>query len=49
MLKNIHLEMITPSKIMLDRDVELVVVPGSEGLFGVLPLHADLLSKWKRN
>tara|TARA_B100000424_G_scaffold260422_1_gene244255 strand:- start:11 stop:364 length:354 start_codon:yes stop_codon:yes gene_type:complete len=47
MLKNIHLEMITPSKIMLDRDVELVVVPGSEGLFGVLPLHADLLSKLK--
>ena len=47
MLKNIHLEMITPSKIMLDMEVELVVVPGSEGLFGVLPFHADLLSKLK--
>ena len=29
---------------MLSRDVEMVVVPGTEGYFGVLPRHAPMIS-----
>ena len=37
-------ELITPSKILLDQEVEMVVIPGIEGYFGVLPQHAPTLS-----
>ncbi len=43
----IQLEIVTPSKVLLDKSVELVVIPGSEGLFGVLPKHSDLLANLK--
>ena len=32
--------LITPSQTMINQEVEMVVVPGSEGHFGVLSLHA---------
>jgi F-type H+-transporting ATPase subunit epsilon len=35
-----NFELITPSQTMINQDVEMVVVPGSEGHFGVLSLHA---------
>ena len=38
------LEVITPTQTMINEEVEMVVVPGSEGHFGVLPLHAHTLS-----
>ena len=37
-------EIITPSKTVVNENVEMVVVPGSEGYLGVLHLHAPTLS-----
>ena len=42
------LEVITPTQTMINEEVEMVVVPGSEGHFGVLPLHANTLSTLNR-
>ena len=42
------LEVITPTQTMINEEVEMVVVPGSEGHFGVLPLHAHTLSTLNR-
>lgn len=41
-------ELVTPSRVMMTRDVGMVVAPGAEGLFGVLPRHAPLISTLKR-
>lgn len=43
-----NFELVTPSRIMISRDAEMVVVPGAEGLFGVLHRHAPMLSTLKR-
>jgi F-type H+-transporting ATPase subunit epsilon len=43
-----NFELITPSQTMINQDVEMVVVPGSEGYFGVLSLHAHTLSTLNR-
>ena len=37
-------ELVSPEKLLLSRRVEMVVVPGSEGDFGVLQRHAPLIS-----
>ena len=42
------LEVITPTQTVINEEVEMVVVPGSEGHFGVLPLHAHTLSTLDR-
>ncbi len=42
------LEVITPTQTMINEEIEMVVVPGSEGHFGVLPLHAHTLSTLDR-
>ena len=42
------LEVITPTQTMINEDIEMVVLPGSEGHFGVLPLHAHTLSTLDR-
>ena len=42
------LEVITPTQTMINEEVEMVVLPGSEGHFGVLPLHAHTLSTLDR-
>ena len=44
MAETTQLELVTPSRIMAQQAVEMVVVPGVEGLFGVLPRHAPLLA-----
>ena len=41
-------ELVTPSRVMMARDAGMVVVPGSEGLFGVLPRHAPMISTLQR-
>jgi len=41
-------ELVTPSRVMMSRDAGMVVAPGVEGLFGVLPRHAPLISTLKR-
>jgi F-type H+-transporting ATPase subunit epsilon len=36
--------LVTPERLLLSEMVEMVVVPGTEGNFGVLPGHAPLIS-----
>jgi F-type H+-transporting ATPase subunit epsilon len=38
------LEVVTPEKLLISQPVDMVIVPGSEGDFGVLPGHCPLLS-----
>ena len=44
MTETTELELVTPARIMAQQAVEMVVAPGVEGLFGVLPRHAPLLA-----
>ena len=37
-------ELVSPERLIISKDVTMVVVPGSEGLFGVLPRHTSMLS-----
>ena len=37
-------ELVSPERLIMSKDVSMVVVPGSEGLFGVLPRHTSMLS-----
>ena len=41
------LEIVTPDRALLRQEVDEVVVPGSQGEFGVLPGHTPLLSTLK--
>lgn len=43
----LHLEIVTPEGLIFSNDVKMVVLPGSEGEFGVLPSHASLVSLLK--
>ena len=45
MEKTFFFELITPSKNLISDDFEMVVVPGEEGDFGVLPHHSNLISQ----
>ena len=40
----LYLEIVTPEKVLVSREVDSVVAPGSEGEFGVLPGHVLFLS-----
>ena len=42
--KSLTLEVVTPDRGILTEQVDEVVLPGSEGSFGVLPGHAPLLA-----
>ena len=44
MADKVAFELVSPERLLLSRAVEMVVVPGSEGYFGVLPGHAPLVS-----
>ena len=44
MAATLHLEVVSPEHLLLSAPVEMVVVPGTEGYFGVLPQHMLLLS-----
>ena len=37
-------ELVSPEKLVISKEVSMVVVPGAEGLFGVLPRHTSMLS-----
>jgi len=41
----IHLDIVTPEKVEMAAEVEMVVLPGTEGEFGVLHGHAPLVSE----
>ncbi|MCW1427940.1 ATP synthase F1 subunit epsilon [Novosphingobium sp. JCM 18896] len=40
----LHFELVTPARLVRSDDVHMVVVPGSEGEFGVLEGHAPFMS-----
>ena len=44
MAERLTLELATPTRLLVSAEVDEVVVPGSEGYFGVLPGHAPLLA-----
>jgi F-type H+-transporting ATPase subunit epsilon len=44
MADRVQFELVTPERLLLSTEVEMVVVPGTEGNFGVLPGHAPLIS-----
>ena len=48
MAETTQLELVTPACIMAQKAVQMVVAPGVEGLFGVLPRHAPLLAGLER-
>ena len=43
-MDTLHLEIVTPAKITVSTDVDMVVAPGSLGEFGVLTGHVPFLS-----
>lgn len=44
MADQFELELVSPESLILSEAVEMVVVPGEEGDFGVLPNHAPVIS-----
>ena len=40
----LHFELVTPERLIRSEDVHMVVVPGTEGEFGVLEGHAPVMS-----
>ena len=42
--ERVEFELVSPERLLLSEAVEMVVVPGAEGEFGVLPLHAPTIS-----
>ena len=47
MAENIHLEVVTPEKIVVSEEVQIVASPGSLGEFGVLSGHTPFLTTLK--
>lgn len=41
---SLHFELVTPEKLLRSEEVAMVVVPGSEGDFGVMEGHAPYMS-----
>ena len=44
MADTVEFEMVIPENLLFSEKVELVVVPGAEGDFGVLPGHSPFIS-----
>jgi F-type H+-transporting ATPase subunit epsilon len=44
MADTLQLELVSPERLLLSEQVEMVTVPGSEGYFGVLPKHSPVIS-----
>jgi F-type H+-transporting ATPase subunit epsilon len=44
MAERVQFELVTPERLLLSEMVEMVVIPGTEGNFGLLPGHAPLIS-----
>ena len=48
MAETTKMELVTPGRVVVSKLVEMVVIPGSEGVFGVLPRHSALLANLQR-
>lgn len=46
-MSNLHVQIITPEKIVYEDDVDMITVPGTEGELGILPHHIPLFTKIK--
>jgi len=46
-MAELHFELVTPDRLVLSEDVHMVVVPGTEGQFGVMAGHAPYMSVLK--
>ncbi|MFM2129378.1 MAG: synthase epsilon chain [Pseudomonadota bacterium] len=44
MADKVAFELVSPARLLFAGEVDMVVVPGSEGDFGVLPNHSPLIS-----
>lgn len=44
MADKVEFELVSPAKLLYSEPVDMVVVPGAEGDFGVLPAHSPLIS-----
>lgn len=44
MADKVQFELVSPERLLVSEPVDMVVVPGSEGDFGVLPGHAPFIS-----
>lgn len=43
MADKLEFELVSPEKLLVSQPVAMVVVPGADGLFGVLPGHAPMI------
>ena len=48
MAETTKMELVTPVRVVVSKSVQMVVIPGSEGFFGVLPRHSALLASLQR-
>lgn len=46
-MSKLHLEIITPERVILNEDVDAVVIPAAEGEITVLPQHIPLFTRIK--
>jgi F-type H+-transporting ATPase subunit epsilon len=44
-MATLHVQIITPEKIIYNDDVDMIVIPGSEGDLGILPHHVPLFTQ----
>jgi len=44
MADQVQFELVSPERLLISEPVDMVVIPGTEGDFGVLPGHAPLIS-----
>lgn len=40
----LHFDLVSPERLLLSEEVQMVTVPGSEGDFGVFAMHAPVMS-----
>lgn len=43
----LHLQLVSPERVLVDENVDEVQIPGRDGYMGILPGHAPLLSELK--
>ncbi|MFP3942627.1 MAG: F0F1 ATP synthase subunit epsilon [Alphaproteobacteria bacterium] len=48
MAERLHFDLVTPERLFLSEEVDMVTVPGAEGDFGVLRDHAPFMSAIRR-
>jgi F-type H+-transporting ATPase subunit epsilon len=46
-MAKLHFDLVSPERLLISAEVDQVDVPGSEGDFGVMPLHAPVMTTLK--